>query len=65
VGSAKWQIAMLSLLLENGAQRAKEIIAGFKPRFESKEAYFAYLDEMAAEGLRIEYREDGNAVVKL
>ncbi|MBQ9951566.1 MAG: amidohydrolase [Clostridia bacterium] len=65
VGSAKWQIAMLNLLLENGAQRAKEIIAGFKPRFESKEAYFAYVDGMAAEGLRIEYREDGNAVVRL
>ena len=65
VASAKWQIAMLTLLLQNGAERAKQIIENFTPQFPSKEAYFEYVDSMACEGERITYFEDGNAGVKL
>lgn len=64
VGAAKWQLAMLALLLKDDAARAKQIIADFKPRFESKEAYFEYVDSMACEGNRIDYGE-GEAHVKL
>jgi len=65
VSSAKWQLIMLALLLRDGAARAKQIKADFKPQFESKEAYFAYVDTIASTGKRITYTEDQTAVVKL
>lgn len=58
VGSAKWQLAMLHLLLKDGAERAKTIVEEFTPQFASKEEYFKYVDEMASEGDRIEYCEN-------
>jgi len=64
VGSAKWQLAMLALLLKDGAERAKTIAAEFKPQFESAAAYFEYVDSMACEGARIDYSE-GEARVRL
>ena len=65
VMSAKWQIAMLGLLLGDGAQRAKRIVADFKPRFASKEEYLAYVDKINCSGDRIVYHEDGTATVKI
>jgi len=65
VKSAKMQLGMLYLLLENNCKRAKEIIADFTPAFESKEAYFAYIDDMFSEGDRITYKEDGTAEIRL
>ena len=65
VNSAKVQVAMLYLLLGDGAKRAKEIVANFEPLFASKEAYFAYVDSLACKGDRIVYKEDGDAEVKL
>lgn len=64
VGSAKWQLGMLYLLLREDAKRAKEILASFKPQFASKEAYLAYMDSLACAGERITY-EEGNAEVTL
>lgn len=61
VGSAKLQMEMLHILLSNGAERAKKIIAEFKPMFDSKEAYFAYVDALNCSGDRIVYM-DGKAV---
>lgn len=63
--SAKLQIAMLALLLGNGAKRAKQILADFTPRFASKEEYLAYVDGITSGGDRIVYGEDGTATVKL
>lgn len=65
VTSAKWQLAMLTLLLEDGGARAKEILAGFKPPFASKEEYFAYVDSFYGEGNRIAYEDDKTATVRL
>ncbi len=65
VMSAKWQLAILTLLLSDGAKRAKEIIKNHVPRFKSKEEYFACLDRFISEGERVEYQEDGKATVKL
>jgi len=65
VKSAKMQLGMLLLLLENNAARAKQIIADFKAPFPSKEAYFEYIDSIASSGDRITYTEDGNAEVRL
>ena len=58
VGSAKLQMGMLLLLLENDAQRAKKVIAEYKPLFASKEAYLEYMDSLNKEGDRIVYNED-------
>ena len=62
VGSAKWQLAMIRLLLENEGARAKKIKADFVPQFESKEAYFEYVDAMNYAGDRIEYTENGATI---
>lgn len=64
VTNAKWQVAMLSLLLSDGARRAKEIVAAYKPEFESKDAYLAYMDSLNDSGDRITYQEDGTADVR-
>ena len=61
VGAAKWQLAMLRLLLSNGAERARRIISGYKPTFASKEEYFAFLERFRSTGPRINYGPDGSA----
>ncbi len=65
VASAKWQLAMLLLLLSDNARRAKEVIAEFKPLFSSKEEYFKYVEALTSSGDRIAYAEDGTATVKI
>lgn len=64
VDNAKWQLAILEALLQNGAERAKSIIKSFKAPF-TKDEYLAYLDAIESRGDRIEYREDGYAVAKV
>ena len=58
VMSAKWQLAMLLVLLGNGADRAKKIISDFKPIFSSKEEYFDYIEKIYSTGDRITYTGD-------
>ena len=64
VGSAKMQMEMLRLLMSDGAERAKKIVADYKPLFASKEEYIAHMDSLNSAGDRIEYTESG-AKVKL
>ena len=64
VDCAKWQLGMLYILLSNGAERAKKIIAEYKPQFASFKAYLDYMDSLNSSGDRIEYK-DGQAIVKL
>ena len=64
VGSAKWQLGMLYLLLKEDARRAKAILESFTPQFPNKDAYLAYMDSLASSGERIDYTE-GSAVVNL
>ena len=65
VTNAKWQVAMLTLLLENSAERAKRIISEFKPEFASKEDFLAYQDGICQSGNRITYNENGTAEIIL
>ncbi|MBO5927593.1 MAG: amidohydrolase [Clostridia bacterium] len=65
VGSAKWQLAILYLLLKDGAERAKTIIKEHKPMFSSKQEYFENLSSFDRDGDRIIYSSDGNVSVKL
>ena len=63
VDCAKWQMAMVLLLLGDGAERAKKIVADFKPQFESKEAYLQFLESFYSRGDRIVYNDDGSVTV--
>lgn len=65
VDNAKWQLAMLLLLLGDGAKRAKQVIDEYTPLFSSKEEFLAYIDSLNASGERIVYGEDGTAEVRL
>lgn len=65
VSSAKIQMVMLTLLLKDNAQRAKQIIKEYKPGFKSIKEYLKYIDSLNSSGRRIEYKEDGTAVVKI
>ena len=58
VRCAKWQVGMLKLLLENGAERAKSVLENFKPQFATKEEFLAYKDSLECSGDRIIYSED-------
>ena len=64
IKNAKWQLVMLTLLLQNGGERAKKIIADFKPSFASAKEFLAYQDSLNDSGDRITYK-DGEAVVRL
>jgi len=64
VSSAKWQLAMLLILLSDGGKRAKEIIDNYTPMYASKEEYLNYIDKLNRTGNRIVYT-DGKAEVIL
>lgn len=59
---AEWQLAMLTMLLSDGAKEAIRIKEEFTPMFNSKEEYFEYIEQFYASGNRIEY-SDGKAEV--
>ena len=62
--SAEWQLAMLTMLLCDGAKEALRIKEEFTPMFASKEEYFDYIEQFYSCGNRIEYT-DGKAEVKI
>ena len=61
IKSAKWQLCMAKMLLENGGARAREIIEKFIPEFKSKEEFLAYQDSLNTDGNRIDFG-DGETV---
>lgn len=65
VDNAKYQLAMVLILLGNGAERAKEIVKTFKPMFASKEEFLAFQDSLSCSGDRITYNEDDTVDIKL
>lgn len=62
--SAKWQLMMLNILLQDNAKRANEAIKNFTPRFSNKEEYLAVQDKLSGEGDRVFYDTDGEIKVK-
>ena len=58
VKNAKWQLTLLNLLLCNGAERAKNIIAECKPPFASVKEFLDFQDGLNDSGDRIEYSEN-------
>ena len=63
VDSAKWQLAMLKLLLENEAELAKKVIREYTPIFPSAKAFLDYQDSLNTSGDRIVYNDDGTAIL--
>ena len=64
VDSAKVQLVLLQVLLENDAALAKQAKETFQPRFANKEEYMAFMDSMMVDGEGIAYHEDGTAIVR-
>ncbi len=63
VDSAKLQYAMLRLLLENDAIRAKQVVAETKTEFGCKEDYFAYVDKLDMSKQTVCYQDDGTVLL--
>lgn len=64
VTNAKWQVAILKVLLENGGKRAREIKENYHPPFATKEEFFAKQDSLHSSGNRLEYLADGGIRMK-
>lgn len=64
VECAKWQLVILRMLLENGAERAKSVVANYEAPFASVKEFLEYQDSIISSGDRIVYSED-KAEVKL
>ena len=58
VKNAKWQLAMLLILLGNGGERAKKIVSQYNAPFKSKEDFLSYVDNLNSSGERIKYKEN-------
>ncbi len=64
VTSAKCQLLTLKLLLENGAEKAKQIVESYEPPFKSKEEYFAFVDSLDMDKQTVTYEEDGSVTLR-
>jgi len=58
INSAKMQLVLLSMLLSNGAETAKEILKNKNVRFSSKEEYLKNLDIFLTDKEAVEYQDD-------
>ena len=65
IDCAKWQVMMAYLLLKDGAERAKKIVAEFEPKFASIKEYLDFLDTIDRDGDRITYNDDNTATISL
>ncbi len=59
IKSAKWQLAMVYLLLSNGAKKAIEIVKNYKPKFKNAQEYLDFIDKLNTSGNSITYTENG------
>lgn len=59
VNSAKVQMLMLELLMENGAAEAKAIVENYKPVYNSVAEYMADLDRLMIDKDAVKINEDG------
>ena len=61
--SAKVQLVFTELLLGNGAVRAKEIVANYKPDFATMQDYFDFMDGLISDKEAVRYNEDGTVTL--
>ncbi len=63
--SAKWQISMIRILLENGAEKAKNVIKSYVPEFYSKEEMFEKIAPFSGVKNVVSYDETGKILISL
>lgn len=63
VSSAKVQLCLLNILLSNGAEKAKAVLAGFTPTFPKKADYFAFVDKLALSKQAVAQQTDGTIML--
>jgi metal-dependent amidase/aminoacylase/carboxypeptidase family protein len=63
VDSAKVQLCFLKLLLENGGERAKQVLRNFQPLYPSIGAYFQFMDSLNVDIQAVSYEEDGKVML--
>jgi len=59
--SAKVQLILLGMLLSDDAAKAREVLANAKPRFATREEYFAAQDALILDSKAVTYGEEGKA----
>ena len=65
VDMVKSELLILELLLENGAERAKEIVEEFTPTYGSIAEYLAYADSFVLDREAVKYDDKGNVLLNL
>ena len=63
VSSAKSQLVALKLLLENGGEKAKQIVESYDAPMKSKEEYFAFVDSLDMDKRTVTYEENGTVTL--
>ena len=63
VNAAKFEIGLIRKLLENDAKSAKEIMAKFKPVFNSVDEYLAHKSSINMEKDTVKFNEDGTVTI--
>ena len=58
VKSAEAQLVLLSVLLKDGAKRAKQIVENYKPQFASMKEYFEFADKLNIDKQAVIYQDD-------
>lgn len=64
VSSAKLQVLMVAGAVAEWRRTARTVMQSFQPRYSSKEAYFAEIDQFMSDRSLISY-QDGEAIVIL
>ena len=59
VDSATVQVCMIRNLLSNNAEKAKKVVANYKPQFSSMEEYTAHKNSVIMNKTTVTYNEDG------
>lgn len=63
VKSAEVQLILLAMLLQDGADNAKQLIDEYEPDFASKEEYFAFADKINLDYDAVSYEEEYKAIL--
>lgn len=64
INSAMTQVGAVCALLENGAERARNVMKNAKPKYKSVKEFLETIDSIALEGAAVSYEGDGAAQVR-
>ena len=61
--AAKAQVLIADAILSNGGEKAYEVMASYKPRFNSIPEYLEYMSKLTLDKEAVTYNEDGSVVI--